>query len=90
MPLRSLLNSEMPTAYRLTDQTGTTHLGRYVDMSLLPKLVSHFGGEMDHRATVLGNVIPTLKKRERVYNTDKCFLRMANVMTCPQLLVKPV
>ena len=80
MPLWSLLNSGMPTVYRLTDQTGTTHLGRYVDMSLLPKLVSHFGGEMDRRATVLESVIPTLKKRERVYITDECFLRMAKVM----------
>jgi len=88
MPLWSLLAEKRPIVYRLTDDDGATHLGRYIAPAMIAPLLAAcgVGGAGSH--ITAPDVIDAMKRSERIALQGEAFIACARVMDRERIEVR--
>lgn len=88
MPLWSLLSEKRPIVYRLTDDSGATHLGRYIAPAMIGALLSACGVNGVGASIAAADVIAALKRSERTPLQDEAFIAGVRVMDRQRIEVR--
>lgn len=88
MPLWSLLAAKRPIVYRLTDDDGAAHLGRYIVPSMIAPLLEACGVEGAAVRMTSSDMIAALERWERVPLSEGAFIAACRVMDQQRLEIR--
>lgn len=80
MPLWSILASERPTVYKLTDDTGTRHLGRYIPPSMISGLLSTLDVGSNAPRWTTETVLSSIKSGRKFNLNEETTILISKVM----------
>ena len=88
MPLWSLLAAKRPIVYRLTDDDGASHLGRYIAPAMIAPLLEACGVDSAPVRLTATDALAALDRSERVPLSDGAFIAPCRVMDQQRIEVR--
>jgi hypothetical protein len=88
LPLWSLLAEKRPIVYRLTDDDGAAHLGRYIAPAMIAPLLAACGADGVSVRLTATDADEALRRGERIPLQSGAFIAMAKVMDRARIEVR--